>query len=92
MDSWGRDATSSSIITYHIPGLHLHFYLSTPFPDIVSVFSLPHDFHVLMDPIASVLNTSLNLEWWITYLDFHCQGLSRGVFVGPLWNFETGDW
>ena len=35
IDSWSRDATSSSIITYLIPGFHLHFYLSTPLPDIV---------------------------------------------------------
>ena len=74
-----RDATSSSMIAYLIPRLHLHFYLSTPLPDIVIVCSLLHDFHVLMDPSASVLNTSLNLNWWITYLDFHCQGLPRGV-------------
>ena len=79
-------------MAYLIPGLHLNFYLSTPLPDIVIVCSLLHDFHVLMDPSASVLNTSLNLNRWITYLDFHCQGLPRGVFVGPFWNLEIGDW
>ena len=92
INSCSRDATSSSIIAYLIPGLHLHFYLSTPLPDIVIVCSLLHDFHVLMDPSASVLNVSLNLNWWITYLDFHCQGLPRGVFVGQFWNLEIGGW
>ena len=79
---------------YLIRGLHLHFYLSTPLPDIVIVCSLLdfHDFHVLMDPSASVLNTSLNLNWWITYLDFHYQGLPRGVLVEFFWNLEIGDW
>ena len=67
---------------YCIPGLHLHYYHSTPLPDMVIVCSLLHDFRLLMDPSASVLNTSLNLNWWITYLDFHYQGLPRGVFGG----------
>ena len=79
------------IIAYLIPGLHLHFYLSTPLPDIVIVCSLLDDFHVLMARSGSVLNTSLNLNWWITYLDFHCRGLQRGVFVGHFWNLEIGD-
>ena len=92
IDSWSRDATSSSIIAYLVPRLHLHFYLSTPLPDIVIVFSLLHDFHVLMDPSGSVLKTSLNLNWWVTYLYFHCQGLPRGVFVGRFCNLEIGDW
>ena len=60
IDCWSRDATSPSIIAHLLPGLHLHFYLSTPLPDIVIVCSPLHDFHVLMDPSASVLNTSLN--------------------------------
>ena len=90
--SWSRDATSSSIGAYLNPGLHLHFYLSTPLPDIVIVCSLLHDFYVLMDPSASVLNTSLNLNWWITHLHFHCQGLPRGMFLGQFWNLEIGDW
>ena len=80
------------MIAHFIPGLHLHFYLSTPLPNIVIVCSLLHDFHVLMHPSASVLNTSLNLNWWITYLDFNCQGLPRGVFVGHFSNSEIGDW
>ena len=92
IDSSNRDATLSSIITYLIPGLHLHFYLSTPLPHIVIICSLLHDLHVLMDPSASVLNTSLNLNWWITYVDFYCQGLPRGVFVGHFWNLQIGDW
>ena len=77
------------MITYLIPGLHIHFYLSTLLPDIVIVCSFLHDFHVLMDLGASVLNTSLNLNWWITYLDFHCQGLPRAVFVGHFLEFEN---
>ena len=60
IDSRSRDATFSSIIAYLIPGLHLHFYLSTPLPDIVIVCSPLYDLHVLMDPSAFVLNTSLN--------------------------------
>ena len=80
------------MIAYLIPRLHLHFYLSTPLPDIVIVCSLLHDFHVLIDPSASVLNTSVNLIWWITYFDFPCQGLPRGVFVGQFWILEIGDW
>ena len=66
IDFWSTDATSSSIMAYLIPGLHPHFYLSTPLPDIVNVRSLLRDFRVLMDPSASVLNTSLNLNWSIT--------------------------
>ena len=78
MDSWSRDAASSSIIAYLIPGLHVHFYLSYPLPDIVIICSPLHEFHVLMDPSASVLNTSLNPMWWTAYLDFiakGCQGV-----------------
>ena len=60
IDYWSRDATSPSIIACLIPGLHLRFYLSTPLADIVIVWSPLHDFHVLMDPSAFVLNTSLN--------------------------------
>ena len=37
---------------------------------------------------TSVLNTSLNLNWWMTYLDFHCQGLLRGAFVRHFWNWK----
>ena len=92
IDSCSRGATSSSIIAYLIPGLHLHFYLSTPLTDIVIVCSLLHDFHVMMDPSAFVLNTSLNLFWWTTYLDFSpqgCQGVCLSDIVG---NLEIGDW
>ena len=60
IDSWSRDATSSSIIAYLIPELYLHFYLSPPLADSVIVCSPLHDFHVLMDPSAFVLNTPLN--------------------------------
>ena len=60
IDSRSRDATSSSTIAYLIPGLHLHFYLSAPLADIVIVCSPLHDFHVLMDASAFVLNTPLN--------------------------------
>ena len=91
IDSWSRDATSSSIIAYFIPGLHLHFYLSTPLPDIIIFCSLLHNFHVFMDPSASILNSSLNLNWLMTYLDSHCQGSPRGVFLGHFWNLEIGD-
>ena len=42
-----------------------------------------------MDLSASVLNTSLNLNWWIMYLDFHCQGVPRGVFVRYFWDLEV---
>ena len=92
IDSWSRDATSSSIIAYLIPVLHLHFYLSTPLPDIVIVCSPLHDFHVLMDSRVSVLNPFLNLNWWTAYLDFHCQGLPRGVFANILriWKLVIG--
>ena len=84
IESWSRDATSSSIIAYLIPELHIHFYFSTPLPDFVIICSPLHDFHVLMDSGVSVHNTSLNLNWCITYLDFiaqGCQGLClRDIF------------
>ena len=67
MDSWGRDATSSSIIAYLIPGLHLHFYFSIPLPDIVLICSPLDNLHVLMDTSVSVLNSFLDLNWWTTY-------------------------
>ena len=44
IDSWSRDAISSSIIAYLIPRLHLHFYLSTPLPDFVIICSLSMTF------------------------------------------------
>ena len=68
----------SSIIAYLIPGLHFHYYVWTPLPDIVIVCSALHDFHVLMDSSVSVLNSFLNLNSWTTNLDFiakGCQGL-----------------
>ena len=92
MNSWSRDATSSSIIAYLVPGLYIHFYLSTPLPDIVIVCSPLHDFHVLMDSSVPVLNSFLNLNWWTMYLDFiakGCQGLCLWDIFG-IWKLVIG--
>ena len=62
IDSWSRDAASSSVIAYLIPGLHLNFYLSTPLRDIVIVCSPLHDLPVLMDSSVSVFNPFVNLN------------------------------
>ena len=48
------------------------------FPDIVIICSPLNDFHVLIDSNVSVLNSSLNLNWFTTYLEFiakGCQGV-----------------
>ena len=58
IDSWSRDTTSSCIIAYLIPVLHLEFYICFPLPHIVIICSLLHDFHVLMNSSVSVLNSS----------------------------------
>ena len=76
---------SSSIIAYLIPGLHLHFYFSTPLPDIVIIFSPLHDFHVLM-----VLKPSPN--WWTVHLDLIVKGC-QGVFlldILGIWTLKIG--
>ena len=83
---WGCNIVFDNRISYS--RFHLHLSLSTPLREIVLVFSPLHDFHVFKDPSASVLNTSLNFNWAITYLDFNCQGSPRGVFAGHFWNWK----
>ena len=92
VDSSSRDAAWSSIFAYPFPGLHLHFYLSTPLPDIVIFCSPLHDFHVLMESSVTGTNLSLNFNLSITHLDFNCQGLPSGVCAGHFWNSEIVDW
>ena len=92
IDSWSRDPTWSSIIAHVIPGLRLHFYLSTPLPEIVFFCSPLHDFYVLMDSSVSVFNFLVNLNWWTTYLDFmakDCQGWCFRDTFG-IWKLKIG--
>ena len=92
INSCSRDATSSSIMAYLVPGLHLHFYFSAPLPDIVIICSLLHDFYVLMDSSVSFLNSSLNLNWSSGYLDLiakGCQGVCLWDILG-IWKSDIG--
>ena len=79
----------SSIIAYLIPGLHLHFYFSTPLPDIVIICSPLHDFHVLIDSSVSVLNSFLKLiggpRIWIS-LPRVAKGCACGILL------QCGSW
>ena len=95
IDSWSRDATSSSIIAYSIPRLHLYFCsFPLPLPDIVSFVPPLHDHvHVLMWMHSTQFGSQLlGLHWSSSFefidqvFGFYCKGCQR-VYLRDLFGF-----